>query len=244
MAYQTWAAQVNANGGLMINGTRHRVVLVRHNDGADCWLMEVVYRRMIEVDLVHAVFAPVTFECENVAELANNITSPLTGKYVPFINGADYTLPILMDDPQSCYSHLTTTRNVVSNYWTSGKGCVTAAFAAGATSIAGFYNPEIPDYVPNAYETAEELGMTKALNITLLSLAAIVKSQGCEYFDPIIDNLIAADAELLVGTASVNIPTLLIARTARSTTRALYGPSQVCGSRRTSMPGSPMALCA
>lgn len=204
MAYKTWAAKVNNTGGLMIGGVRHMVRLFRYNDGADCNIMEIIYRKMIYEDLVHAVFAPVTFECENVALLANNSISPVTGKYVPFINGADYTLPYLMDDPKSVYNGLVTTRNIVSNYWTSGVACVSAAYKAGARTMFGFYNPEVPDYVPRGYAAARELNMTIVRNATLFSLAKIQASVGCEYFDPFIDEWIKEDADLWIGTASVN----------------------------------------
>lgn len=138
MAYRTWAKTVNDQGGLLVNGTRRPVRLIWYNDGDDCETMRILYERLIYTDRVHVLFAPVTYRCENVALTAQQAVSPVTGKYVPFINAADYTLPILMENPTSVYSNLTTTRNIVSNFWTSGTACVDAAYRAGARTYLGY----------------------------------------------------------------------------------------------------------
>jgi hypothetical protein len=81
-------------------------------------LRNLLYTQLITTYKVHALLAPVAYNCETRALIAENAG-------IPFINGADYTLPILMDAPGSGYTNLQYTRNLNANYWTSAAAVVT-----------------------------------------------------------------------------------------------------------------------
>jgi ABC-type branched-subunit amino acid transport system substrate-binding protein len=201
--YRTWSYAVNASGGITINGTQYFIEEITYDDGADCETMNILYERLITVDQVHVLFAPVTYECESPALIAENYS-------IPFINAADYTLPILQAT-NSTWANLMWTFTANAEYTTAGQSCVYPIWQQGARTFIGFYVVEIPGYVPEARQAALSLNMTELQNLTVLSLASIqdAVSGGCQYLDPFIETWKDLDPDFLIGTASVNTSTLV-----------------------------------
>lgn len=198
--FRTGERIFNSLGGMMYRGQQTYLEYITYNDGGDPALMPLLYERLITVDGAVFLQTPVHYIGSIVALVAEAYE-------IPLINTCDYTLPILMDsDP--AYMNLKWTWDLASNYFTAGEACVKAIYDSGARSLVSFEVPESPFFADQAINAARALNMAVPFNKTVFSIADAIASyrnrgnpNNCSYFDPFIDQLIAADPDILYGSA-------------------------------------------
>jgi len=191
------------NGGITINGTAYYIELVLYDDGADCSTMEILYDRLINQDQVDFLFAPVTFNCSQLALMAEAAS-------IPYLNADDYTLSLWTTDPLTypSYTKLNWTFAVLPQSSTLASTCVSALAGAGAHTYAIVNVASIPYDDLLAAGAASAFGMVPAINETLLDLDQIT-AKGCSYLNPFLDNIIKAKPDVWFFSASTETETLL-----------------------------------
>lgn len=85
-------------GGMLINGTRYLIEDINYPDGAECVIMKILYRKMVEDDGAQFLFAPTNPDCAVLAKYAEY-------KEIIYGNGADYSLPVLYLIPNATFQY-------------------------------------------------------------------------------------------------------------------------------------------
>jgi hypothetical protein len=196
----------NSNGGIKIQDIQNYIEIIAYAGGPDCDNFLITIQYLILVDKVNFIIMPVNPGCPEIALLTETYS-------VPLLNPVDYSLSYLMA-VEPTFANLSMVYSLTADVSTLGFGCLKSLFDKGARSYSLFYDLETGGVVvPLIKGSALNLGMKELVNETILSVEKQVQvdsKDNCSYVNPFIDQYIAADPDVLVGSFGATYTDLFV----------------------------------